>query len=109
MAQIDSKQDDADYYRRLLQVSEAANSHLELAGMLESLTAVMGSVVPLDGAGIVAVGDDGMLKPYSIHVVGRQRKPGETVAQIMERVLGTMQGAATLAAACRPIEVTCPQ
>ncbi len=47
-----------------------------------------------------------MLKPYSIHVVGRQRKPGETVAQIMERVLGTMQGAAALAAACRPIEGT---
>lgn len=104
MAQTHNNRDDAGYYRRLLQVSEAANSHLELAGMLESLTAAMGSVVPLDGAGVVAVGADGMLKPYSIHVVGTQRKPGETVAQIMERVLGTMQGAAALAAACRPIE-----
>lgn len=76
------------YYRRLLQVTEAANAHLDLTQMLESLAGALESVVPVDGVGVVAVGADGMITPLSIHIVDTPRQPGETVAQTIERVFG---------------------
>jgi formate hydrogenlyase transcriptional activator len=94
------------HYRRLLKVAEAANAHLDLTHMLESLTAALGSVVPLDGVGVIAVGPGGMVAPLSIHMVGMPGKPGETVGQTIERVLGiplTEQGPGPLP---RPIAGT---
>ncbi|HSA29953.1 MAG TPA: sigma 54-interacting transcriptional regulator [Phycisphaerae bacterium] len=74
------------YYRRLLQVAEAANAHLDMTQMLESLTAVLAAVVPLDGVGVIANGADGMVTPLALHLVDTPRHPGETLAQTIERV-----------------------
>ncbi len=75
------------YYRRLLQVAEAANAHLDLTQMLESLTVVLATVVPLDGVGVIEAGADGMVTPLALHFVDNPRHPGETLAQTIERVL----------------------
>lgn len=80
---------DEAYYRRLLKITEAANAHLDLTSMLESLTEALRAVVPLDGVGVITVDRDGLVRPFSIHLVGMPRSHGETAMQTVERILAS--------------------
>jgi formate hydrogenlyase transcriptional activator len=66
-----------DRYRLLLQVSEAANSQLDLGGVLEELALVLLPLVDLDGIGIVTVSGD-RLRPHAIYVRGVEPISGES-------------------------------
>ncbi|MHB8077775.1 MAG: sigma 54-interacting transcriptional regulator [Candidatus Krumholzibacteriia bacterium] len=77
----------ASRFEMLLKVSEAANSHLDLADMLEALAATVREVAPVDGIAVATIGADGIMMPYSVHVVGMARHAGETVQQVVERAL----------------------
>jgi hypothetical protein len=74
-------------YRLLLQVAEAANSHLELSGVLEALAGALRLVVPLDGIGVVTVEGDDKVRPHAVHVEGLARRSGETVSEVLSRAL----------------------
>jgi transcriptional regulator with GAF, ATPase, and Fis domain len=66
-----------DRYRILLEVSEAANAQLDFVAVLEAVSRVLGSVVPVDVIGVATVNGD-MVRAHGIHVVGHERKGGES-------------------------------
>ena len=64
-------------YRILLEVSEAANAQLDFTAVLQAVSRVLGSVVPVDVIGVATVNGD-MVQAHGIHVVGHERKSGES-------------------------------
>ena len=64
-------------YRILLEVSEAANAQLDFTAVLQAVSRVLGSVVPVDVIGVATVNGD-MVRAHGIHVVGHERKSGES-------------------------------
>jgi formate hydrogenlyase transcriptional activator len=75
-----------DRYRLLLQVSEAANSALDLSGVLEEVDTVLTPLVSLDAIGIATVEGD-RLRPHSIHIRGIEPRSGESFERRMARAL----------------------
>ena len=75
-----------DKYRLLLQVAEAANSALDLSGVLEEVDAVLAPLVSLDAAGIVTADGD-RLRLHSIHIRGFEPKTGESFDRRVARAL----------------------
>jgi formate hydrogenlyase transcriptional activator len=73
-------------YKLLLQVAEAANSALDLSGVLEEVDAVLAPLVSLDAVGIVTV-DGERLRPHSIHIRGIEPRSGESFENRMARAL----------------------
>jgi formate hydrogenlyase transcriptional activator len=96
----------ASRHELLLKVSEAANSHLDIADMLEALAATMHEVAPVDAIGVTTEGADGFLRPYSVHVVGMPRQAGESVQQIVERALVDAPASESDFSMGRPIDGT---
>jgi formate hydrogenlyase transcriptional activator len=78
--------DAEDKYRLLLQVAEAANSALDLSGVLEEVDAVLAPLVSLDAVGIVTV-DGERLRPHAIHIRGVASATGESFDRRMARAL----------------------
>ena len=75
-----------DKYRLLLQLAEAANSALDLSGVLEEVDAVLAPLVSLDAIGIATVDGD-RLRPHSIHIRGIEPKRGESFERRIARAL----------------------
>ncbi|MET0154064.1 MAG: GAF domain-containing protein [Candidatus Binatia bacterium] len=71
-------------YRILLEVSEAANAQLDFVAVLEAVSRVLGSVVPVDVIGVATVNGD-MVRAHGIHVVGHERKGGESFVDAAAR------------------------
>ena len=73
-------------YRLLLQVAEAANSSLDMTGVLEEVGRVLEPLVALDAIAIVTV-DGAELRPHAIHIRGVAARQGETVPGSIARAL----------------------
>ncbi len=71
-------------YRILLEVSEAANAQLDFTAILQAVSRVLGSVVPVDVIGVATVNGD-MVRAHGIHVVGHERKGGESYVHAAAR------------------------
>jgi formate hydrogenlyase transcriptional activator len=71
-------------YRILLEVSEAANAQLDFVAILEAVSRVLGSVVPVDVIGVATVNGD-MVRAHGFHVVGHERKGGESFVDAAAR------------------------
>ena len=55
-------------YRLLLEIVQAANSHLDLVRVLEAVTAAVRPLVHLDGAVVLTRSRDGLVRPASVFV-----------------------------------------
>lgn len=55
-------------YRLLLEIVQAANSHLDLVRVLEAITTAVHPVVRVDGAVVLAASSDGMVRPASVFI-----------------------------------------
>jgi formate hydrogenlyase transcriptional activator len=71
-------------YRILLEVSEAANAQLDFVAILEAVSRVLGSVVPVDVIGVATVNGD-LVRAHGFHVVGHERKSGESYVDAAAR------------------------
>ena len=65
--EIDSNATDSRY-RLLLEIVQAANSHLDLVRVLEAITTTVRPVVRVDGAVVLATSSDGKVRPASVFV-----------------------------------------
>jgi formate hydrogenlyase transcriptional activator len=75
---LESKPSSAeDKYRILLEVSEAANAQLDFVGVLEAVGRVLGPIVPVDAIGVATIEGE-MVRAHGIHVVGHERRSGES-------------------------------
>lgn len=73
-------------YRLLLEVSEAANSQLELARVLGAVARALRPIIPVDGIGVVTVDRDS-LHPHALHIEGVEHRTGESFADTVARAL----------------------
>jgi formate hydrogenlyase transcriptional activator len=73
-------------YRLLLAVAQAANSHLELSGVLEAVALTLQPLVPVDAISVVTVEGE-MLRRQALYVVGLPRVEGEAVEATFARAL----------------------
>src|SRR5689334_4172999 len=73
-------------YRLLLEVSEAANSQLELAAVLEAVTHGLAPSIPVQGVSVTTVDGD-LLRPQAIYVEGVDRRQGDSFADVVARWL----------------------
>jgi formate hydrogenlyase transcriptional activator len=71
-------------YRILLEVSEAANAQLDFVAILEAVSRVLGSVVPVDVVGVATVNGD-VVRAHGFHVVGHERRSGESYVDAAAR------------------------
>ena len=55
-------------YRLLLEIVQAANSHLDLVRVLEAITTTLRPVVRVDGAVVLATSSDGNVRPASVFI-----------------------------------------
>jgi formate hydrogenlyase transcriptional activator len=69
----------------LLEVSKAATSHLDLAEMLEAISAALGPRLHFDSIGLL-VNEDGYVRLHSLFVHDLPRNPGESLASHVARV-----------------------
>jgi formate hydrogenlyase transcriptional activator len=76
-----------EQYRILLAVSEAANAHLALDGVLGAVAEVLRPLLPIDAIGIATVDEQG-LRPHSVHIEGQAHRSGETLHDAVARELG---------------------
>jgi len=75
-----------DKYRLLLEVSEAANSQLELAAVLEAVAHALAPSIYVGGVGVVTVDGDSLV-PHSIYIEGVERREGDSFADVVARWL----------------------
>ncbi len=76
-------------YRLLLEVSEAANSHLEIDRLLEALSGAVRRHVRVEAAGVVVISgnDRDRVRLFSFHST-ELRRPGESIGHMMHRFRG---------------------
>lgn len=75
-------------YRLLLQVAEAANSHLDLDGVLEVLATALRPLVRVDALGVATVVGREHMRLFSIYAREGLQRPGESVGGMVTRILG---------------------
>jgi len=73
-------------YRLLLQVSEAANAQRDLAAVLDAVARALKAFVPVDAIGAITI-DGETARAHAIHIEGVERRPGESVDELMARAL----------------------
>jgi len=73
-------------FRLLLEVAEAANSHLDLDGVLEALAGVVKPRVRVDAIGVATLSGDDRVRLLALYFA-RIRKPGESVGRALNRLL----------------------
>lgn len=76
----------ADLYRTLLAVSEAANAHLSLDGVLAAVAGVLRPHVTFDAVGIATV-DGNALRPHGHYIEGQSHRDGESLHDAVARAL----------------------
>jgi hypothetical protein len=75
-----------DKYRLLLEVSEAANSRLEIAAVLEAVASALSPSIQVEGVGVVTL-DGEHLVPHALYIKGVERHAGDSFADVMARWL----------------------
>jgi formate hydrogenlyase transcriptional activator len=73
-------------YRLLLEVSEAANSQIEMAAVLESVVHGLEPEIVVDGVGVTTVDDDSLV-PHAVYIRGVERRAGDSFQDIVGRWL----------------------
>ena len=73
-------------YRLLLEVSEAANSQLEIAAVLEAVVHALPPSIPVDGLGVVTVDGD-TVAPHAVYIRGVERRQGDSFVDVLARWL----------------------
>ena len=68
----------------ILNVAKAIGAHLEMPEVLAALNETLEPIIHFDAVGVSVVDGD-LLKPYSAHIEGFPRKPGESLAGFIER------------------------
>ena len=77
-------------YRAILAVSEAANEHLDLSGLLEAVVVALEDLVPIDNIGVVGP-EGGPSKSISGHMSSNPRHRGEAERAYLDRVLNSAE------------------
>ncbi len=75
-----------DKYRLLLEVSEAANSQLDMAAVLEAVAHALAPSIPVGGVSVTTVEGDSLV-PHSLYVQGVERRQGDSFADVVARWL----------------------
>lgn len=78
------RQEGEEKYRLLLQVAEAANSQLEMAGVLEAVLRALKPFAAVDGIAVVGI-EGGRARLRAIHVEGFARRRGEAPHDTLDR------------------------
>ncbi|MEA2601374.1 MAG: formate hydrogenlyase transcriptional activator [Acidobacteriota bacterium] len=75
-----------DKYRLLLEVSEAANSQLDMAAVLEAVAHALAPSIQVGGVSVITVDGD-FLVPHALYIQGVERQQGDSFADVMARWL----------------------
>ncbi|HKI00553.1 MAG TPA: sigma 54-interacting transcriptional regulator [Thermoanaerobaculia bacterium] len=75
-------------YRLLLEVSEAANSQIEIAAVLEAVAEALAPSIAVDAVGVTTIQGD-RLSPHAIYIRGVERRQGDSWADVIARWLHT--------------------
>jgi len=73
-------------YELLLEISRAANSHLELPAVLKAAAECLSPKVPLDGIAVVSVEGD-RVRPHSLYSIKTDIAPGDSFQTVASRAL----------------------
>jgi len=68
----------------ILEVAKAIGAHLEMPEVLAALNETLEPIIHFDCVGVSVVDGD-FLKPYSAHIEGFPREPGESLASLIKR------------------------
>ena len=68
----------------ILEVAKAIGAHLEMPEVLAALNETLKAIIHFDAVGVSVLEGD-FLKPYSAHIEGFPRKPGESMASLVKR------------------------
>jgi len=68
----------------ILEVAKAIGAHLEMPEVLAALNETLEPIIHFDAVGVSVV-DGVFLKPYSAHIEGFPREPGESLASLIKR------------------------
>ena len=68
----------------ILEVAKAIGAHLEMPEVLAALNATLEPIIHFDCVGVSVVEGD-FIRPYSAHIEGFPRKPGESMASLIKR------------------------
>src|SRR6185312_12294328 len=79
-------QQSVDEHELLLEISRAANSHLELPAVLKAAAECLSSRVNLDGIALVSVEGD-HVRPHSLYSVKTDISPGDSFQSVASRAL----------------------
>src|SRR4051812_18151067 len=71
-------------YRLLLQVSEAANSQIEIAAVLEAVVEGLEPAIHVDGLAVTTLDGDHLV-PHAVYIRGVERRQGDSFADILAR------------------------
>ena len=77
-------------YRAILAVSNAANEHLDLSGLLEAVAVALQDLVPMDNIGVIGR-EGGPSKGVSGHIGSKPRHRGEAERAYVDRVLNNVE------------------
>jgi len=77
-------------YRAILAVSEAANEHLDLSGLLAAVAVALEDLVPIDNIGVIGR-ESGPSKSISGHIGSSPRHRGEAERAYLDRVLNNVE------------------
>src|SRR3954469_4992760 len=75
-----------DKYRLLLEVSETANSQLEMAAVLEAVAHALAPAIAVGGVSVTTVEGDSLV-PHALYIQGVERRQGDTFADVVARWL----------------------
>src|ERR1700710_2404243 len=71
-------------YRLLLEVSEAANSQIEIAAVLEAVVEGLEPAVHVDGLAVTTIDGDHLV-PHAVYIRGVERRQGGSLAHTVGR------------------------
>jgi formate hydrogenlyase transcriptional activator len=71
-------------YRLLLEISEAANSQIEIAAVLEAVVEGLEPAIHIDALAVTTVHGDHLV-PHAVYIRGVERRQGDSFADTLER------------------------
>jgi formate hydrogenlyase transcriptional activator len=71
-------------YRLLLEVSEAANSQIEIAAVLEAVVEGLEPAIHVEALAVTTIDGDHLV-PHAVYIRGVERRQGDSFADILER------------------------
>jgi len=73
-------------FRLLLEISECANSRLELAAVLEEVARALAPAIPVQGVSVNTI-KGGFVEPQALYIEGVDRREGDSFADVVARWL----------------------